>query len=286
MAARVDRPLLRRQFAIGVTFVMNLRSALKLPKEHGAWAMLYVPFILGVAVAGSVNWPVLLLLLSATAVFISRESLLVYWRARARGRDAAEAGRTFLLYLALAAAFGAPLIFANKLFWLIPLGLIGAALLLINGKQATRMEERGTAGEIMAIGGLTMTAPAAYYAASGRWEMTAFWLWLLCALYMASSVFYIKLRVYRLNPRKQAEQRRALRSCACYHSILIVALPALIFAGGLGLFALFAFAPVILRTFWGMFKPKTKVNLTRAGILEIVYSLVFLVCAALGFRPA
>src|SRR5262247_3466589 len=164
---------------------MSLRSALKLPKEHGAWAMLYVPFILGVAVAWRVNWPVLLLLLSATAVFISRESLLVYWRARARGRDAVEAGKSFLLYLALAAAFGAPLILAFGLIWLIPLGLIGAALLLINGRQATRMEERGTTGEIMAIAGLTMTAPAAYYAAGGRWEMAAFRLWMLSALYMA-----------------------------------------------------------------------------------------------------
>ena len=265
---------------------MSLRSALKLPKEHGAWAMLYVPFALGVAVAGRVNWPALLLLLSATAVFISRESLLVYWRAHARGRDAAEAGRTLLLYLTLAAAFGTPLIFAYKLFRLIPLGLIGAALLLINGKQATRMEERGTTGEIMAIIGLTMTAPAAYYAASGRREMTAFWLWLLSALYMASSVFYIKLRVYRLNPRKQAEQRLALRSCAFYHSFLIVALPALIFAGSLGIFAFIAFTPALVRTIWGMFRPKTKVNLVRAGILEIAYSLVFLVCGALGFRGA
>src|SRR5262245_14075822 len=169
--------------------------------------MLYVPFILGMAVAGRVNWQVLLLLLSATAVFISRESLLVYWRALARGRDAGEVSRALLFYLALAAAFGLPLILAFKLFWLIPLGVIGSALLLINGRQAMRMEERSTMSEIMAIGGLTMTAPAAYYAASGRWEMTAFWLWLLSALYMASSVFYIKLRVYRLNPRKQAEQR-------------------------------------------------------------------------------
>jgi hypothetical protein len=265
---------------------MSLRSALKLPKEHGAWVMLYVPFVLGVAVAGRVNWPVLLLLLSATAVFISRESLLVYWRARARGRDAAEAGRALLLYLALAAAFGSPLIFAFKLFWLIPLGLAGAALLLINGKQAAQMEERGTTGEIMAIVALTMTAPAAHYAAGGRWEMTAFWLWLLSALYMASSVFYIKLRVYRLNPRKQAELRQALRSCAFYHSFLVVALPALIIAGGLGLFAFIAFAPALVRTFWGMFMPKTKVNLIRAGILEIAYSLVFLVCAALNFRVA
>src|SRR5262249_29826211 len=228
---------------------MSLRFALKLPKEHGAWVMLYVPFVLGVAVAGRVNWPVLLLLLSATAVFISRESLLVYWRARARGRGAAEAGRTLLLYLALAAAFGSPLIFVFKLFWLIPLGLIGAALLLINGRQATRMEERTAAGEIMAIGGLTMTASAAYYSASGRWEMTAFWLWLLSALYMASSVFYVKLRVYRLNPRKQVEQRQALRSCAFYHSFLLLALPSLIFAGGLGLFAFIAFAPALVRTF-------------------------------------
>jgi len=248
--------------------------------------MLYVPFALGVAVAGRVNWPVVLLLLSATAVFISRESLLVYWRARARGRKAVEAGKALLLYFALAAALGSPLIFAYKLFWLIPLGLIGAALMLINGKQATRMEERGTTGEIIAIAGLTMTAPAAYYAASGQSEMTALWLWALSALYMASSVFYIKLRVYRLNPRKKAEQRQALRSCAVYHSFLIVALPALIFTGSLRFFALFAFAPVFIRTFWGMFMPKAKVNLVRAGILEIAYSLVFLVCAALGFRGA
>jgi hypothetical protein len=265
---------------------MSLRSALKLPKEHGAWVMLYVPFVLGVAVAGRVNWPVLFLLLSATAAFISRESLLAYWRARARGREAAESGRTLSLYLALAAAFGSPLILIFELFWLIPLGLIGAALLLINGKQATRMEERGTTSEIMAIAGLTMTAPAAYYAASGRWEMTALWLWLLSALYMASSVFYIKLRVYRLNPRKQAEQRLALRSCAFYHSFLIVALPALSFAGSLGLFALIAFTPALVRTFLGMFMPKTTVNLMRAGIMEIAYSLIFLVCAALEFRAA
>jgi hypothetical protein len=265
---------------------MSLRSALKLPKEHGAWAMLYVPFVLGVAVAGRVNWPVLLLLLSTTAAFISRESLLVYWRARAREREAADAGRTLLLYLALAATFGSPLIFAFKLFWLIPLGLVGAALLFINGKQATRMEERETTGEIMAIVGLTMTAPAAYYVACGRWDMTAFWLWLLSALYMASSVFYIKLRVYRLNPRKQAEQRQAFRSCAFYHSFLVVALPALIFAESLGLFTFIAFAPALVRTFWGMFAPQSKVNLMRAGILEIVYSLVFLVCAAIGLRPA
>jgi hypothetical protein len=263
---------------------MNIRSALKLPKEHGAWAMLYVPFVLGVAVAGHVNWPILLLLLSTTAIFISRESLLEWRRAQARGRDNAEAGRMLLLYLALAAALGAPLILAFKLFWLIPLGLVGAALLLINSEQATRLEERSMSSEVMAIGGLTLTAPAAYYTTSGQWNVTAFWLWLLSLLYFASSVFYIKLRIYRLNPRKQTEQRQAWRSCAVYHSFLITALLALIFAGSLSLFAFIAFLPVMARTFWGMFKPRAQVNLTRAGILEIAYSLFFLICAALSLR--
>jgi uncharacterized YccA/Bax inhibitor family protein len=57
-------------------------------------------------------------------------------------------------------------------------------------------------------------------------------------------------------------------------------------AGSLRFFAFIAFTPALVRTFWGMFAPKSKVNLARAGILEIVYSLVFLVCAALGFRVA
>jgi hypothetical protein len=90
---------------------MRLRAALKLPKEHGAWAMLYVPFVLGMAVAGRVSWEVLLLLLSTTAIFISRESLLLWWRARVRGRDAAETGRILLIYLVFTAAFGLPLLF-------------------------------------------------------------------------------------------------------------------------------------------------------------------------------
>ena len=53
---------------------MSLRSNLGLPREHGAWAMFYVPFVLGILVAGRVSLPVLLLLLATSTVFISRES--------------------------------------------------------------------------------------------------------------------------------------------------------------------------------------------------------------------
>jgi YwiC-like protein len=248
--------------------------------------MLYVPFVLGIAVAGRFTWPALFLLLSTTALFISRESLLVWWRARTRNRKARDAAKMLVLYLALAAAFGLSLIFVWRLYLLLLIGLIGVALLVINGKQSTQLEERSIAGELLAICELTLTAPAAYYVTRGQWDETAYWLWLLSTLYFASSVFYIKLRIYRLNPRKQEQQRRAWQSCAFYHSFLLLALTALIFFGNLRAFALIAFTPVLIRTFWSLFKPARQVNLMRAGILELVYSLVFLIFVALTFRPA
>ena len=39
---------------------MSLRVMLKLPREHGAWAMLYVPLVTGVLVAWSFPLRVLL----------------------------------------------------------------------------------------------------------------------------------------------------------------------------------------------------------------------------------
>jgi hypothetical protein len=265
---------------------MRLHAKLKLPREHGAWAMLYVPFVLGVLVAGRFSAPVLLLLVATTALFISRESLLAWSRARHRGRPATEAARRLVVYLVLAALCGLPLILVWRLSWLIPLGAFGVALLFVNSRQATQMEDRSIAGELLAICGLTLTAPASYYAARGAWDKTAVWLWLLSVLYFASSVFYIKLRIYRLHPRKREEQRRVWQGCAVYHSFLLLALLVLFARGSLPLFALIAFGPVLGRTFWSLFKPVTQVNLKRAGILEIAYSLVFLCCLALSFRRA
>jgi hypothetical protein len=47
---------------------------------------------------------------------------------------------------------------------------------------------------------------------------------------------------------------------------------------------LIAFAPVLARTLWSLCKPVTQVNLKRAGVLEIIYAMIFLGCLVLGFR--
>ena len=265
---------------------MRLRAALRLPREHGAWAMLYVPFIVGTLVAGEFAPVALLLLLSITSVFIARESLLGWLRARDRRQNQEESLKFLLIYLGLASLFVAPLVFIYHLFWLVPLGLATLTLLAFNARQAVRREDRTIGGEMLAITGLTLTAPAAYYVAKGGWDAVALWLWALCALYFASSVFYVKLRVYSLNQRKEQLRLSTWRRCAFYHGFLAVALALLAFMGSLNLFILAAFSPVLVRSFWQLARPANQINLRRIGVLEIIYSILFLIFTTLTFRIA
>jgi len=263
---------------------MKLHSALKLPKEHGAWAMLYVPFVVGLLVAGRLNGPAILLLSSVTFLFIARESLLAWRTALRRKQPPSEALRFMSIYTGLAAVSGAPLVFIYHLLWLLPVGLGSLFLLAFNAQQAARREDRTTGGEILAITGLTLTAPAAYYAARGALDLTALWLWVLCVLYFTSSVFYVKLRVHSLNRRKEQLRRQTWRQCVLYHGALGVSLALLAFTGSLNLFILAAFSPVLARSFWQLARPAARINLRRVGVLELIYSIVFLIFTTLTFR--
>jgi len=263
---------------------MKVRSTLRLPKEHGAWAMLYVPLVAGALVAGEFNLRVVWLCLSTTFLFIARESLLVWWRARHRGQSQPQAFKTLLIYTALAGLFGAPLVLVYKLYWLMLMAAATAGLLIFNAVQATRREDRTITGEVLAILGMTLTAPATSYAARGAWMVEALWLWALCALYFTSSVFYVKLRVHWMNRRKPEQRQQAWRRCAIYHTGLLAVLVITALTGNLSLLVLAAFAPVLGRSFWHLAKPVERLNLKRIGVTEIVYSLVFLVFITLSLR--
>lgn len=263
---------------------MNLRTTLKLPKEHGAWAMLYVPFAVGALVASSFSFRLLLLLISVTFVFIARESILTWFRARSRGRDASGSLRLIFIYIALAGFIGAPLFFVYHLYWLAGFGLVTMLLLAANTYQALQRKDRTIAGEMMGISGLTLTAPAAYYVSRGEFEPIALWLWILCALYFLSSVFYVKLRVNTINPSKAEPRKESWNHCAVYHAFLLAILVTLTLTSKSNLFVLAAFSPVMVRSLWHMARPVGQVNLRRVGFLEIVYSITFLIFATLTFR--
>ncbi|MCS6816627.1 MAG: YwiC-like family protein [Blastocatellia bacterium] len=263
---------------------MGWRGRLKLPKEHGAWAMLYVPLAIGTLAAEGERRPVLWLGLAVTFLFIARESVLAWWRARRRGQRAESARTLTLIYLGLALVFGAPLLLEYRLFGLIPLAIGAMGLLFVNAEQAVRLEDRTILGELLAILGLTMTAPAAHYAIRREWEPMAVGLWGVSALYFASSVFYVKLRVQAAYGRSPERRERARRQCAIYHAFLIIALLGLAFTHRMGVFLAIAFAPALGRALRHVVRPAERVDLRRVGLAEIANALVFLIFAALAFR--
>jgi len=171
-------------------------------------------------------------------------------------------------------------------FWLALFAILTAFLLAFNTWQAVRREDRTVIGETIAILGLTLAAPSAYYVASGSWNTTALGLWVICVLYFTSSVFYVKLRVHSLSRRREELRRQSWWRCAAYHLFLTTALLLLAATGSLDLFVLFAFIPVLSRTVWQLARPGGETNLKRVGVLEIVYSVVFLVFVTLSFRAA
>jgi hypothetical protein len=248
--------------------------------------MLYVPMVAGLLVAWSFPFRVLLFALSATFLFIARESLLAWWRPCRRGERRAGALQRLAIYLGLAGVSTAPLILADRLYALVPLGLAALLLLAVNAEKAAKREDRTILGEILAIAGITMTAPAAHYVAEGTWQTTAIWLWCLSALYFASSVYYIKLRVNLINPKRQGERKQVWRRCAAYHVFLLLLLFLLATAEVFSLLSLAAFAPAITRASWSLVKTGGRLDLKRLGILEILYSVVFLIFITLTFRGA
>ena len=248
--------------------------------------MLYVPFALGVLVAGRVSWALLWLLAGVTALFFARESLIRLRRARRQRRANSALRRALSLELGVIAVVGVVLVIGRRLVGLLPIGLAAGLLLASNLERAEQREERGLVPELLAVLGLAMTAPAAYYTALGVWQAQAFWLWAWCLLYFASSVFHVKSTVLAALPQRHAEYRRMRRFSIAYHLGLLALLAPLVGTRRVHPFLLVAYLPILARTTGSLLRPPERLDLKRTGVLEIVCSLAFLIFAGLALRAS
>jgi hypothetical protein len=219
-----------------------MNGAPPLPREHGAWGILLIPFATAVAVAGVWNWPVALLLAGILCFYVARTSFLK------------QNYRWTAALLAGSAACTVPLLWVWKLWWLAAFGIASAPL-------AFRKTERSVAMQLLAVAGLTLTAPAAWYAATGKLEYR---LWLLNVLYFAGGVFYVKMHIATAIARRPAQRAATM---VYYGALAVVAA----FWWPVGL----AFVPVIVRAFVGVARLSPVLRIKRLGWTEVAYSLVF-----------
>jgi hypothetical protein len=253
-----------------------------MPHEHGAWVILYAPLVVALAAVWPfAPWPAFLLLLAVTGAFLVRNvaGLLI----RRRGERRLE--RWLALYLALLTAGALPLFLIYRRFALLPVGMLAALLFALHAWlsvwPARRRLDRSQWGEILAVGALALTAPAAYVAARGALDGTAWCLWAACTLYFSSSIFFVKMLLAAVKVRgafSPRERWNVGRENLVYHLLLagIVMLLAARIGGWSGLLAFLAYLPVIVRALVGWAALSNALPpLKRVGLAETFYSLWF-----------
>ncbi len=257
-----------------------------IPKEHGAWALLYGPFVITLLAFGRADWRTPLFLLALTSLFLAHEPLSRLARPSSASTAPARQAywhRWIMLEMAATLASGSLLIWLYEL-WILPLiGLIAAVPYLIHLRLVSRRQERLVAGELLGILGLTAAgAPATYYVMQQRLDSTAWLLLLVNFLYFSSAVFYVKMRVSPFSRKEDERQRR--RQCLIFHLFLLASVTALVAAKLSHPLILLAFAPILIRAFWGLSQRGGRLNLKRIGYGEVAFTVLFVVFSVWAWR--
>lgn len=253
-----------------------------IPKEHGSWAMLIVPLLLGLVIASTWHSRAIVLLVAAVGFFLARFPLATLVKTRWRRNT----GRAYLwqwtaIYGGITALSGGWLVLVHGLWWLVPLGLLGGLLVLFHLWLVARRQEMSVAGELAGIFGLAMGAPMAYYAAAGRLDGSAAALWLINALYFGGTVFYIKLKV-RQQPRLPApdhvgERLIKAKACLAYQTVALTIIILLVSFRQAPALTPLAFVPVTIKVLLGagQWQDKKSLSLVRLGVTEIFHAIAF-----------
>jgi hypothetical protein len=265
---------------------------LTFPREHGAWGILLVPLITGTAIgyrSPRVLFPSILLLLAALALFCLRTPL-ESWMATSSVRPQTAAERRAVLFsmatsASLAAAALALVIWLQRAWNLLLLGAVAGAIFLVQAALKKMGRETRMRAQLTGSLGLTSTAAAAYYVASGKLDATAFALWGVNWLFAANQIHFVQLRIHAARITSRAE--KLARACAFLSGELL----SLILLGvvwRLGYFpglTILAFAPILLRgAFWPLSPRSEPLQVRRLGVSELAHALAFGVLLILAFR--
>jgi len=157
-----------------------------------------------------------------------------------------------------------------------------------SGQLAFRKTERSVAIQLLAVCGLTLTVPAAWYVATSQIDQRAWLLWSLNVLHFAGGVFYVKMHVAAAARRKPfesfAEKARHGAVVLAYHAGLVAVLLALASSGVVSSRASLAYAPVVVRAFVRIVRLSPTLRIRRLGWTEVAHSLVCAVTLVAAFR--
>jgi hypothetical protein len=259
-----------------------------LPREHGAWGILLVPFLTAVLVAGRLTPAVPLALAAVVLAFLARfplEVLLAPAGREARvGPELARARHFAWVYGLGLLGTGAVLVGGWKLYLLVPLGGLAGALFGLHIRAARRGSERRLGEELLTTSGLTLSALAGWIAATGGVDGRGLLVWVLNATFFCAGVVYVKSRIQARRAGLRGEDRFPRGVVLGFHLLLVALASALVALRWASALVVVPFALAAARASWGLRRSGQPFALRRLGWSEVGLSLLFAGFLALGLR--
>lgn len=257
---------------------VSLRATI--PRQHGAWSVLLLGYVLGVA-AGDAPVPAALLLMALLAALPLRHTA-VLWLCAPCGTGQRRVLAWWLAgYCLLLLAPLFPLLLVYQRWILVPLGSVAGCVGLATAWLEWHDRDRTLGGELLGMLGLSTAIPAAACAAGQGSGSALLALWLLGAMNFCGSVLHVRWVVRG----GRTDTGRAGVVSMVYHLAIVGLAWAM---GALGLapdLAAVALLPAAARAVWAALTPGGRsVSVRRLGFEELAYTAAFVVLAALAFR--
>ncbi|WP_439873554.1 YwiC-like family protein [Bacillus mycoides] len=237
---------------------------LVIPKQHGAWAMLVIPFLLSI-ILGKPTIYHIPLFLAWFFIYLATYPFLMYIRQRRKK----ELLHNAMVYSIIALVFG----MISLLYeWRILLfAVLMIPLFIVNMYYTRQKNERALLNDICAIIVFCIGGLISYYFSMKQIDKTAVFIALISFLYFLGSTFYVKTMI-----REKNNPKYRLISWG-YHIVLTV----IVFA--INPWCSLIFVPSVIRAIILYGK---KISILKVGVLEIVNSVYFLIITAIIMKYA
>lgn len=231
-----------------------------LPKQHGAWAMLLVPFLLGIGV-GEAVWVHIPLFIGWLFLYLSTYPLLMAIKNKKRK-----------LHIKWAIIYSVPALSALIIvlladFRFMYFGILMIPFFIINTYYAKQNNERALLNDFSAISVFSIGGIASYFAGTGSLDFMALAVWGLSMLFFIGSTFFVKTMI-----REKRNPKYRIISWSFHASVIIL----LLTTGEILL--TIAYLPSLIRAIYLYGK---SMSMMKIGILEIANSAFFLIATLL-----
>ena len=250
-----------------------------LPAEHGGWALIVEPIVLGLFIAPTLVG--LFIALVAFACFLTRHPLKIAIGDRRKKLGLTRtslADRFALFYVTLAIIFFAIIVTSAARESLLPL-LISAPIVLVQFFYDAQGQSRKVIPEI--AGALAVGAISTAIALAGGWpKPMAYALWIIVTCRHVPTILYLRVLLSR---RRKQQRAGIIGAVIAVQLLAVMAVLLLLFFKMVPALALVVFVVLFIRALIGLLSRTTPVP-KKLGIAEIAFGAFVVLLVGAGYR--